>query len=123
MPTTSGIAPACVATSGVPQLMASTAGRENPSYSDGTQATSADASSSAISESSSPDTTRTRDEMARSSIIFADGPSGSSLETSVSSTSRSALSLAIASSSGLGASNGAVPVFFSTMPATVVSGA
>ena len=30
--------------------------------------------------------------------------------------------LAIASSSGFGASNGSTPVFFSTMPATVVSG-
>ena len=30
--------------------------------------------------------------------------------------------LAIASSSGLGASKGSTPVFFSTIPATVVSG-
>ena len=39
-PTTSGIAPPVVATIGAPQAIASMAGRENPSYSDGTTATS-----------------------------------------------------------------------------------
>ena len=40
-PTTSGSAPARLATIGVPLAMASTAGSENPSYSEGMQATSA----------------------------------------------------------------------------------
>lgn len=42
-PTTSGSAPPVVVTSGTPHAMASTAGRENPSYSEGTTATSASA--------------------------------------------------------------------------------
>src|SRR5690606_20064714 len=50
-PATSGIAPARLTTSGVPQAMNSTVGSEKPSYSDGTQATSADPMSSASSAS------------------------------------------------------------------------
>ena len=42
-PTTSGSAPPVVARSGVPQAMASIAGNENPSYKDGTTASSASA--------------------------------------------------------------------------------
>ena len=42
-PTTSGSAPPVVATSGVPHAIPSMAGSENPSYSDGTTATSASA--------------------------------------------------------------------------------
>ena len=41
LPMTSGTAPPVVPTSGVPQAIASMAGREKPSYSDGTTAISA----------------------------------------------------------------------------------
>jgi hypothetical protein len=59
VPTTSGSAPARVATSGVAQAIASIAGSENPSYSDGTTATSADASSAATSLWPRPEAKRT----------------------------------------------------------------
>ena len=43
VPTTSGSAPPVVATTGTPHAIASIAGSEKPSYSDGTTATSASA--------------------------------------------------------------------------------
>ena len=59
MPTTSGTAPPVVATSGTPHAIASTAGSENPSYSDGTTATSASAYSSTMRSVVTPCTNRT----------------------------------------------------------------
>ena len=53
-PVTSGSAPVRLAISGVPEAMCSTAGSENPSYSEGTTAISALASSSASSVSLMP---------------------------------------------------------------------
>src|ERR671910_658107 len=53
-PTTSGSAPPDVATSGVPHAMASMAGSEKPSYSEGTTASSASAYSSMIRWSGTP---------------------------------------------------------------------
>lgn len=58
-PATSGIAPPVVASSGVPVAMASAAGSENPSYSEGTQATSAERIRSTSSASEMPLTNST----------------------------------------------------------------
>ncbi|GAA3305450.1 hypothetical protein GCM10020295_59190 [Streptomyces cinereospinus] len=58
-PATSGIAPPVVATSGVPVAMASAAGSEKPSYSDGTHATCADRTRPTSSASEMPLTNST----------------------------------------------------------------
>ena len=75
-PVTSGSAPARLATSGVPEAMCSTAGSENPSYSEGTTAISALASSAENASSSSPwvNVTRSaRDSWAASRSVAGDG--------------------------------------------------
>ena len=74
---------------GVPLDMASTAGSEKPSYSDGMHEISAEASSAASSASDSPLEMCTISEMPSSAIRFSVGPLGSSFATSCSSTSRS----------------------------------
>ena len=78
--------------------MASTAGKENPSYSDGMQAISAEANSMASSASDRPLEVCTMSEMPSSAISFSVGPFGSSLATNCSSTSCSPRSLATACS-------------------------
>src|SRR5882757_7467912 len=98
VPTTSGSAPARLATIGVPLAIASTAGSENPSYSEGMHATSADASRPASSSSLIPLQLCTMSEIPSSAISFSVGPLGSSFDTSWTSRSRSTRSRATACS-------------------------
>ena len=97
-PATSGRAPPVVATSGVPQAMASMAGSENPSYSDGTTASSAWPYSSTIRSSASPDTKVTAPSNPRSARVRLAAESGLGCPITTSSTWRSVRSLATASS-------------------------
>ncbi|PQM44451.1 hypothetical protein C1Y40_05388 [Mycobacterium talmoniae] len=97
-PRTSGSAPARLATIGVPLAIASTAGSEKPSYSEGMQAISADANRLASSASDRPAEMCTISEMPSSAMSFSVGPLGSNLATSCSSTSRSTRSFATAAS-------------------------
>jgi len=80
-PTTSGKAPPRVATSGTPHAIDSTAGSENPSYSDGTTATSAWAYNSIILSLLIPDSKVTASETPRRSMALATGLSPRSLPT------------------------------------------
>jgi hypothetical protein len=98
-PVTSGSAPVRLAISGVPEAMCSTAGSENPSYSEGTTAISAVAMNSASSVSLIPLTNRTRSPRASSPMSRSVGPPGAGLPTTVSSALRSVASLATARSS------------------------
>ena len=75
-PVTSGSAPVRLATSGVPEAMCSTAGSEKPSYSDGTTAISALATSSASSVSLMPLTNCTLSASDSSPSSRCVGPSG-----------------------------------------------
>src|ERR1017187_7574466 len=97
-PVTSGSAPVRLATSGVPDAICSTAGSENPSYSEGTTAISLLATSSARSESLMPVTNRTLSPSDSSPISCSVGPPDAGLPTTVSWTSRSVLILAKARS-------------------------
>ena len=96
-PVTSGSAPARLATSGVPEAMCSTAGSENPSYSEGTTATSALASRAENACSSSPWVNVTRS--ARDSWAASRSVAGAGWPTMIRCTSRSVISLATACSS------------------------
>ena len=98
-PVTSGSAPVRLATSGVPDAICSTAGSENPSYSDGTTAISALAASSASSVSLMPVTKRTFSPRASSATSFSVGPPGAGRPTTIRCTSRSVTSLLTARSS------------------------
>src|ERR1700734_931259 len=84
---------------GAPEGMCSTAGNENPSYSEGTTAISALAASSARSVSLIPCTNRTRSPRARSLTSFSVGPPAAGLSTTMSWPSRSTVILAKAWSS------------------------
>ncbi len=97
-PTTSGIAPARLTTNGVPHAIASTVGSEKPSYSDGTQAISADPTTAASSSSEMPLTKRTESVIASRSMRRSVCPPGFGRLISSSSTSRSVRSFANASS-------------------------
>ena len=88
-----------LAMSGVPEAMCSTAGNENPSYSEGTTAISALAASSASSVSLIPCTNRTRSPRARSLTSFSVGPPAVGEPTTMSWPSRSTVILAKAWSS------------------------
>ena len=92
---TSGSAPVRLATSGVPEAMCSTAGSEKPSYSDGTTAISALATSSASSSSLMPLTNCTLPSSDSSPSSRSVGPSGTSLLTRVRDTFRSVLQLRV----------------------------
>ena len=98
-PTTSGSAPVRLTISGVPDAMCSTAGSENPSYSEGTTATWALAASSASSASLMPCAKRTLSPSASSATRRSVGPPGPGLPTTTRCTSRSVASLANARSS------------------------
>ena len=100
VPTTSGSAPPVVATSGTPHAMASMAGSENPSYSDGTTATCASAYMPANSSSEIPVTQRTARDSPSLSMVRATRPPSWGRPITTSSTSRSVRSLATASSRG-----------------------
>ncbi len=80
-PATSGIAPPVVATSGVPVAMASAAGSENPSYSEGTQETWAERTRSTSSASLMPLTNSTAPSRPYRSMARATGPSSARLPT------------------------------------------
>src|SRR5579863_3168106 len=96
-PVTSGSAPQRLATSGVPDAMCSTAGSENPSYSEGTTAIAALASRAEKASSSSPwvNVTRSaRDSWAANRLVAAAGR-----PTTTRCTSRSVATLPTACSS------------------------
>src|SRR5271157_3870290 len=96
-PVTSGSAPVRLATSGVPEAMCSTAGSENPSYSDGTTAVSALASSVESASSLSPWVNVTRS--ARDSWAASRSVAGAGLPTMIRCASVSVTSLPTARSS------------------------
>ena len=95
-PVTSGSAPDRLATSGVPEAMCSTAGSENPSYSEGTTATSALASRAENASSSRPWVNVTRS--ARYSWAASRSVAGAGRPTMTRCASRSVTSLATACS-------------------------
>src|SRR5947209_791812 len=96
-PATSGSDPESLATSGVPEPMCSTAGSENPSYSEATTAISALASSSASASSDRPWVNRTRSPRDSWACSFSLADPG--LPTTIRCASVSVTSLAIARSS------------------------
>jgi len=98
VPSTSGMAPPVVPSTGTPLAMASTAGSENPSYNDGTMASSASAYSSTIFSSSTPRMKRTVSWRPRRSMVLATGPFSLGFPITTSSMSRSVRTLATASS-------------------------
>src|ERR1700677_2248526 len=96
-PVTSGRAPVRLATSGVPDAMCSTAGSEKPSYSEGTTAISALASSAENASSSSPWVNVIRS--SRDSWAASRSVAGAGLPTMTRCTSRSVATLPTARSS------------------------
>ncbi len=99
-PTTSGRAPPVVLTRATPQAMASTAGSEKPSYSDGTTATSADAYSSTMRRASTAPATVTAPSSPSRSMVAGTRPPSRGGPTMTSSAWRSVRTLASASSRG-----------------------